>query len=191
MFTKQLTGLQNPNWMSCWGYASTGKATPDLARKSQKRLAPLVLTYLELLIPLDSLCENLNCTVNVLFMTVHCHQCRHLQTNIQEQLIAYLQTSCIARESEVKWWHFLKPAPMWALCSIPKSQLWQQTGYPGKTFLPRFLPKKYPHQSFSYSTSSRLHSQKELPCLSTFFACTGHNFIRNPFSSPMLYPNSH
>lgn len=38
-----------------------------------------VLTCLELLIPLDSLCEDLNCTVNVFLMTVHRHQCRHLQ----------------------------------------------------------------------------------------------------------------
>lgn len=29
--------------------------------------------YLELLVPLDSLCEDLNRTVNIFFMTIHCH----------------------------------------------------------------------------------------------------------------------
>lgn len=52
------------------------------------------LTCLVLLIPLDSLCEDLNCTVNILFVTVHCHQRRHLQTFKSSIWQIFMQIVC-------------------------------------------------------------------------------------------------
>lgn len=55
-----------------------GKAELGLPRKD--RITSSGLTCLELLIPLDSLREDLNGTVNVFFVAIHRHQRRHLQT---------------------------------------------------------------------------------------------------------------
>lgn len=83
MLTKQeLMCLQTPNWITAGAMHQQEKLNWT-SQKIQDRFLHISssgLTCLILLIPLDSLCEDFNCTVDILLMTVHCHQCRHLQT---------------------------------------------------------------------------------------------------------------